>query len=139
MAQRVRDIMTPNPITLDAGATAVDAANMMKKRDVGDVLVTQNGQLRGIVTDRDLVVRCIAEDGDARTSRLEDLCSAQLATLSPEDSIADAVALMERHAVRRAPVIENGSPVGIVSLGDLARERDPDSALGQISSASPNR
>jgi len=139
MAERVREIMTPHPITLDAGATAAEAANMMKKRDVGDVLVSQNGELRGIVTDRDLVVRCLAEEGDARTRRLSDLCSGQLATLSPEDSIADAVALMERHAVRRAPVVENGAAVGIVSLGDLARERAPDSALGQISSASPNR
>jgi len=138
MAGRVRDMMTPNPITLDAGATAAEAANLMKKRAIGDVLVSDGDELRGIVTDRDLVVRCLAEDGDARTRRLLDVCSGQLATLSPDDSIADAVALMEHHAVRRAPVVENGTAVGILSLGDLARERAPDRALGQIS-RSPNR
>jgi CBS domain-containing protein len=139
MTERVRDIMTPNPISLDVQATAGEAANMMKKRNVGDVLVSRGGELYGVVTDRDLVVRCLAEEGDARARRLGEVCTAQLATLSPDDPISEALALMKRYAVRRLPVIENGAPVGIVSLGDLARDQAPDGVLGQISSATPNR
>jgi CBS domain-containing protein len=139
MPDRVREVMTPNPISLDATATALDAANLMKTRDVGDVLVTRGNELYGVITDRDLVVRCIAEGEDASTQRLGELCTTHPATLSPDDSLAEAAALMKRHAVRRAPVVENGAAVGIVTLGDLARMQAPESALGQISSASPNR
>lgn len=138
MPGTVRELMTPHPIVLDVEATAADAAIMMKKCNVGDVLVVRDGSLRGIVTDRDLVVRCLAERSDAKTRRLADLCSTDLATLTPNAEIEDAIRLMEERAVRRLPVVENGAPVGIVSLGDLARARDPRSALGQISSANPN-
>jgi CBS domain-containing protein len=139
MPTQIREIMTPNPIMLDASASVQDAACQMRDRDVGNVLVGRQGQLVGIVTDRDLVVRCLADpDGDGRLT-VGELCSQVVATLAPESAIEDAVEMMERHAVRRLPVVEGGAPVGIVSLGDLARNRDPDSALGQISSAPPGR
>lgn len=138
MSGTVRDLMTPNPIALDVGATAAEAASLMKEQNVGDVLVVQNGALHGIVTDRDLVVRCLASGDQARDSRLEDLCSTEVTTLGPDSSIEAAVRLMEKHAIRRLPVVENGAPIGILSLGDLARARDPQSALGKISSAAPS-
>jgi CBS domain-containing protein len=86
-----------------------------------------------------LVVRGLATDGDTRSKRLGELCTPNVATVSPDDSIDDAVALMKRHAVRRLPVVERGEPIGIVTLGDLARRKEPQSALGSISEASPNR
>jgi CBS domain-containing protein len=138
MSKRVGELMTRDPIVLDAGAKPSDAANAMKVRDVGDVLVSRDGRLFGIVTDRDLVVRCLAENGDPSPTRLDALCSTDLATLEPGDSVEEAVRLMERHAVRRLPIVENGVPVGILSLGDLARARDPRSALARISGADPN-
>jgi CBS domain-containing protein len=135
MASKIRDVMTPAPITLSERQTAADAARMMKECDVGDVLVCgDDGRLVGIVTDRDLVVRCLADHRDGETP-LRGLCTPAVSTLTPGASIDDAVALMRTNAVRRIPVVESGELVGIVSLGDLARERDPDSALGRISAA----
>jgi CBS domain-containing protein len=138
MANRIRDVMTPAPILLSERQTAADAARMMKECDVGDVLVCgDDGRLFGIVTDRDLVVRCLADERDGNTT-LREICSTDVSTLAPDASIDDAVSLMRSCAVRRIPVVENGDLVGIVSLGDLAQERDPNSALGRISSAPAN-
>jgi CBS domain-containing protein len=133
--RQIRDVMTPAPIVLSERQTAADAARMMKDCDVGDVLVCDDrGRLLGIVTDRDLVVRCLADQRDGETL-LREICSCDINTLEPEASIEDAVSLMRSCAVRRIPVVERGELIGIVSLGDLAREREPDSALGRISSA----
>jgi CBS domain-containing protein len=116
----------------------MDAARTMRERDVGDVLVQQEGALCGIVTDRDLVIRCLADGGSPSDSALRDFCSQELATLDAGSSIEDAVELMRSRGIRRLPILDEGRPVGIVSLGDLARERDPDSALGRISAAPAN-
>jgi CBS domain-containing protein len=138
MAKTIRTIMTEEPRTVDAGSTLVDAAKTMKQADIGDVIVTENGKVCGIVTDRDITVRAVAENRDPRSTRVAEICSAELTTLAPDQSIDDAVALMRKSDVRRLPVVEDGRAVGIVSLGDLAVERDPDSALADISAASPN-
>lgn len=137
MAKKIRDLMTRGPIVLEETSTAMEAAMRMKEHDIGDVLVRgTDGNLRGIVTDRDLVVRCLAEKGgDAPGMTLAALCSSDVATLGANASIEDAVSLMEKRAVRRLPIVDGAEVIGIVSLGDLARERDPQSALGQISSA----
>lgn len=100
-------------------------------------LIVQGGMLTGIVTDRDLVVRAIAEGRDA-TSTLGDIVSSEVVSITPTDSADDAIRLMRERALRRVPVVEDGRPVGIVSLGDLAGERDPRSVLGEISTAPPN-
>ena len=92
----------------------------------------------GIVTDRDIVVRTVAETQDPTITTLADICSHRLLTVTPTDSVEEAVRLMRTHAIRRLPVVEGGQAVGIVSLGDLAVERDPGSALGKISGAPPN-
>jgi CBS domain-containing protein len=135
MKRQIRDVMTPAPIMLSERQTAAEAAQMMKECDVGDVLVCgEDGRLSGIVTDRDLVLRCLADHRGADTP-LRDISSGGVSTLAPDASIEEAVALMKGCAVRRIPVLENGELVGILSLGDLAIEREPDSALGRISAA----
>jgi CBS domain-containing protein len=135
----LRDLMTPSPVILDAATTVAEAARHMRDQDVGGVLVASQGELRGIVTDRDIVVRCIAASGQPDTDKLGDLCSEELLTLDADASVDDAVDLMRRCAVRRVPVMDGGSPLGIVSLGDLAIARDPNSVLGQISAAPSTR
>ena len=138
MAKSIKDAMTTKPVSLPASATVADAAQQMRQLDIGDVLVEQEGQLAGIVTDRDIVVRAIAEGRDV-TSKLGDIVSSEVVCITPAESADDAIRLMRERALRRVPVVENGRPVGIVSLGDLAGERDPRSVLGEISSAPPNR
>jgi CBS domain-containing protein len=137
MAKSIRDAMTSTPASLPANSTVADAAQQMRDLDIGDVLVQQEGRLAGIVTDRDLVVRAIAE-GRAVTSTLGDIVSSEVVCITPTDTPDDAIRLMRERALRRVPVVENGKPVGIVSLGDLAGERDPGSVLGEISTAPPN-
>jgi CBS domain-containing protein len=134
----ISEVMATNVVTLDATSTAVEAARMMKDRDIGDVVVRQDDGICGIVTDRDIVVRAVAEAKDPQSVTLADICSHDLVTLAPTDSVSDAVRVMSERAVRRLPVVENGKAVGIVTLGDLAVERDPDSALADISEAPPN-
>ena len=111
----------------------------MRDGNIGDVVVLEDGQVRGILTDRDIVIRALAEGMDPSRTTVGEVCSRELTTLSPTDSIAQAVSIMRDKAIRRLPVVEGGRPVGIVSLGDLAVEREPDSALGGISAAPPNR
>ena len=126
MAQQIRELMTPNPVVLPGTASVHEAARTMRDAEIGDV------------TDRDIVVRLVAEAQNPATTTLADLCSHALVTVRPTDTIEDAVRLMRTHAIRRLPVVEGGQAVGIVSLGDLAVERDPGSALGEISGAPPN-
>jgi CBS domain-containing protein len=139
MANTVRDVMTRDPVALQGRTTLQEAARTMRDRDVGTVLVLQDDSLCGIVTDRDIAVRAIAEGRDPSSTPLADITSDELVSLAPSEPVDRAVELMRRYAVRRLPVVESGRPVGIVSLGDLAVERDPTSALGEISAAQPNR
>lgn len=139
MAQHLRDIMTQKPLTLQTSDTITAAARTMRDGNIGDVVVLENGQICGILTDRDIVIRALAEGMDPSRTTVGQVCSRELTTLSPDDSIAQAVSIMRDKAIRRLPVVEDGRPIGIVSLGDLAVERDPDSTLGGISAAPPNR
>lgn len=137
MADTIREVMTQNPTTVDASATIQEAAQLMDREDIGNVLVVENGEVQGIATDRDIVVRVLAK-GNGPDASVREACSTDLQALRPDDSIDDAIKKMEQADVRRLPVVEDGKPVGIVSLGDLAVEKDTDSALADISSASPN-
>ncbi len=138
MAQTIRDVMTPDPVALPSTSALNEAARQMKERDIGDVIVLADGEVCGVVTDRDIVVRAVAEDRNPSTTKLADICSRDVVTLSPSDSVEDAIAMMREGAIRRVPIVENGMPVGVVSIGDLAVVRDPDSALADISAAPPN-
>ena len=133
------DVMTAHPVALPATSSVVAAARTMRDSDIGDVIVVENGRICGMVTDRDITVRGVAEGRNISSLTLGDICSRQLTTLSPTDSVEDAVLLMREKALRRLPVVEGGKPVGIVSLGDLAITQDPHSALGNISATPANR
>jgi len=138
--ETVQDVMTTDPISLPASASILAAAQKMRSAAIGDVVVLDDdgSKVYGIVTDRDIVVRGIAEGLDPRTNTLDDICSRVLTTVSPDDSIDTAVSLMREKAIRRLPVVKRGRPVGIVSIGDLAIERDSHSALADVSAAPPN-
>jgi len=139
MAERIRDVMTTNPETLPESTTVREAAEAMRANDIGDVVVVDdNGKLSGILTDRDIVVRVVAEGRDPRTTRIGDIASRDLTAVSPDDPVDRAVQLMRDKAIRRLPAVDKGKPVGIVSIGDLALDRDPGSALADISAAPPN-
>lgn len=131
--------MTRDPRTVDTGDTLVDAARVMRDSDIGDVVVMENGQVTGIVTDRDIVVRAIAEGRDPGSTSVGDVCTTGVETADPSASVDDALRIMREHDIRRLPVVKNGRPVGIISLGDLAVEREPESTLADISAASPDQ
>lgn len=135
MAQLVRDIMTPDPVAMPAGTPVREAAQAMRDQGIGDVLVVQGDQLHGIVTDRDLVVRGLAEHDDLSGCTLGEICTREPITATPDDDADSAIARMRHNAVRRIPVLDGGRPVGVLSLGDAAIEKDPGSALADISSA----
>jgi CBS domain-containing protein len=137
MANSVRDVMMSNPLSVEAGASIRQAAEVMRDNGIGDVLVVSDGALRGIVTDRDIVVRALA-DGRQPETAVGDVCSPEIATVEAKADVSKAAELMRERAIRRLPVIDDDQVVGIVTLGDLAREEDPSSALGGISSAPPN-
>ncbi|MFD0004973.1 MULTISPECIES: CBS domain-containing protein [unclassified Streptomyces] len=140
MTQHVRDVMTTHPMTVEPQASVQAVARMMRDEDIGAVLVTEGGRLRGLVSDRDLVVRAVAEGGDPDRTTVAQACSEDLVTVGPDDDLILAVQVMREHSVRRVPVVDREShPVGIVALADLAMERDPGSALGDISAARPNQ
>ncbi|MEU7278281.1 CBS domain-containing protein [Streptomyces sp. NPDC045431] len=142
MAQRarlVRDVMTPGVATVRPDASLVEAAQVMRAQDIGDVLVAEGDRVLGMVTDRDIAVRAVADGADPLTVSAQSVCTPDPVCVTPEDHVADAVELMRRHAVRRLPVVEDGRPLGMVALGDLAVARDPGSALADISRrAEPN-
>jgi CBS domain-containing protein len=139
MAEQVRDVMTPDPACVSAEDTTDKAAQMMRDRDVGSIVVTENGSgVAGIVTDRDIVVRAVADGKDPTEVRVSEVASSNPTTLSADDAIDDAIGRMREENIRRLPVVDGDRPVGIVSLGDLARAQDPNSVLGDISAAPPN-
>ena len=138
MADTVADVMTREPVTIEASEQVVEAARRMRDADAGDVIVVDDGRVVGIVTDRDLTIRVLAE-GKGPSARVGDVCSGDgLVTVGPDTSVAQAVNLMRNRAVRRLPVVENDRAVGVVSIGDLAMEQEPGSALADISAAEGN-
>ena len=139
--QKIQDVMTKTVHCVSESAPIREIARKMRDEKIGDVLVTDaQGKLCGIVTDRDIVVRAVADEGnDLDQLRAKDVCTTdRIVTLEPTADVGEAIKLMTEKAVRRIPVVENEQPVGIVTIGDLAAQRDPDSALGQISQAAPN-
>ena len=137
MPTRVSELMTTDVATVGGPATIQDAATVMRDRSIGDVVVTSNGSVIGILTDRDIVVRALA-DGLGPTTTVESVLTGEVHTLDSDDPIARATQLMREHNIRRMTVMSAGTLVGIVSLGDLAEERDAESVLGAISAAPPN-
>jgi CBS domain-containing protein len=139
MTQTIRDVMTKKPVALDHTATVVDAARAMREGNFGTVIVVKNGKVCGVVTDRDIVIRAVAGSHDPRLVTLGEICTEDVMTVGPDEPLAQVIMLMREKAIRRVPVVEDGHPVGVVSLGDLAKKNDEGSTLTEISSAKPNQ
>jgi CBS domain-containing protein len=137
--QTVKEVMTSHVVTLPSNTTLTDAARTMREQDIGDIVVSDGENLAGLVTDRDIVVRAVAESRDPDTTTIGEIVTSDLITVRPDDTVQSVALLMRDHAVRRVVVTDNGKGlVGIVTIGDLAEEIDPESVLGGISKASPN-
>lgn len=138
MAQKVRELMTSALVSVQPSQPLTAAAQAMRDQGVGAVLVTDGGKLKALLTDRDIVVRVVAGGKDPGKTPVAEACSPDLVTVRPGDDADQAIRRMREHGVRRVPVIEDGKPVGILSIGDMAIERDEDSALADISAKAPN-
>jgi CBS domain-containing protein len=126
---KIRDVMTPNPRTVSPDDTVQTAARIMQAEDTGAVPVVTNGHVLAMVTDRDIVVRVVAEGGST-SGPVRGIATADVIFASPDMSTREASELMSEHQVRRLPVIENDVLVGIVSIGDLAVKENKDSRTG---------
>ena len=139
MPVTISQLMTPDPWTVQETAPIQEAARIMRDADIGDVIVVRDDEsVCGIVTDRDLVVRALADGADPKSTAVADICRHQVVSVSSGDPVDQAVQLMREHDIRRLPVLDGSRLVGIVSLGDLAIDKDPNSALADISKAPPN-
>jgi CBS domain-containing protein len=112
--------MTEDPRSIGASEPVVDAARLMREQHVGSLPVTDNERLVGMITDRDITTRVVAEAADPRTISVGDVFSRDLISVEPDQDLDEALRLMAHHQVRRLPVIENGSLVGIVAQADIA-------------------
>jgi CBS domain-containing protein len=138
MAQIIADVMTGNPVTIERQDSVAEAARRMAAADAGDVIVLDNGTVCGILTDRDIAIRLVAQDKPGSTPVAEIVSDDGVLTVAPDTPLDQAVQLLRSKGVRRLPVVQQGHAVGIVSLGDLAIERDQDSALADVSAARGN-
>ena len=125
----IRDVMTPNPTCVSPDDSIQSAARIMRVEDTGVVPVVENGRPVGVVTDRDIVVRAVAEDGQL-SRPVRDIVTGNFVAARPDMSTREAAELMSEHQVRRLPVVENDHLVGIVSIGDLAVKEGRDSRVG---------
>ena len=120
MAKSVRDTMTENPRSINASASVVEAARLMREEHIGSLPITDDEKLVGMITDRDITTRVVAEAADPTSTSVEDVYSRDLVSVEPDEDLDEALQLMARHQVRRLPVVENGRLVGIVAQADIA-------------------
>jgi CBS domain-containing protein len=120
MAKSVRDAMTEDPRSIGASASVVEAAQLMREEHIGSLPVTDDDQLVGMVTDRDITTRVVAESADPKATSVGDVYSRDLISVEADNDLEEALRLMARHQVRRLPVVENGRLVGIVAQADIA-------------------
>ncbi len=120
--KHVQDLMTSNPRTIGTSTTIVEAARAMKDEDVGPLPIVDGDRLTGILTDRDIVIRVVAEGKDPQATTAGDIASRELVTVDPQQGLDEALRLMQQHQVRRLPVCEeDGRLVGILAQADIAR------------------
>jgi CBS domain-containing protein len=140
-SRSVAEVMSTQLVTVSSDATVVEAARLMRDHDIGPVLVMDGDELRGILTDRDITVRAVAEGRDVATTPVSEVVSQSLTTVSSSDALDTAAETMRGEALRRVVVVEGGRPVGMLSLGDLAQSDeaadDAGIALSDISAAPP--
>jgi predicted transcriptional regulator len=131
-------IMSTDVVALESESPLRSAAEVMRDQDVGSVVVTDGGHVVGIVTDRDIVVRAGAEGRELSATTVGAICTDRVLTVDRDAPVDDVVHLMRDRAVRRIVVTEDDDrPVGVISLGDLARRRDPGSVLADVTAAPP--
>jgi CBS domain-containing protein len=132
MAKSIRNVMTTNPRAVEASTPVVEAAKLLKSEDVGSLPVTQGDRLVGVVTDRDIVIRVVAEGKDVQSATVGEIASRDLVTIDPQQDLDEALRLMAKHQVRRLPVVEeDGRLVGILAQADVAQQGQ-DSKTGQL-------
>jgi CBS domain-containing protein len=136
--RQIRDVMTSSPETVDVSAAIRDAASALERSDIGSIIATDGGHVRGVVTDRDIALRVVAAGRQPASTKVTDVMTPAPAVISPTATVQEAVALMRQHDVRRLPVVDSGRPVGVVSLGDLSTSSEARQLLEDISTAPPN-
>jgi CBS domain-containing protein len=138
MSKTVRDVMTKQPVVLNSDATVKDAAKAMSEHHIGSVVVMERGSPCGIVTDRDITVRAVAAGSDVSRMRLGEICSKSLASVSPDQSVEDAINLMKSKDIKRVLVMSDHTLEGIISLGDLTARGEGEDIQQDLSRAKPN-
>ncbi|MGM8215408.1 CBS domain-containing protein [Bacillaceae bacterium W0354] len=129
MDQTIRDLMSEDVVTVSPQQSVQEAARLMEDNNIGAIPVVENGQVQGIITDRDITLRSTA-DGD-HTATVEECMSRHLTMADPSMDVHEAAKVMAHHQIRRLPVVENGQLVGMLSIGDLAREEIYDDEAGE--------
>jgi CBS domain-containing protein len=136
MGQSIKEVMTSNVRACEPNASIIEVAKLMAREDVGPIPVVEEGRLVGIVTDRDLVVRVLAEGRDPQSTTVGEIASRDVVTVSPDEDLDRALQLLAQHQVRRLPVVEGDRLVGIVAQADVARtgkDRETGEVVEQIS------
>jgi CBS domain-containing protein len=124
---QIRELMTENPRTISAGDSIVDAAKLMREEDAGIAPIVDGDRLVGVLTDRDIAIKIVAEGKDPTSTKATDIASKNLVTIDPQQELDEALRLMAQHQVRRLPVVEeDGKLVGIVAQADVARHASSD-------------
>ncbi len=132
MTMKARDIMTGGAECIGANETLEAAARKMKDLDVGSLPICgEDNRLKGMITDRDIVIKCLAEGGDPRSAKAGDFAEGKPVTIGADDSIEEAIRTMQEHQVRRLPVIDGHDLIGILSQGDIARNY-PEERVGEL-------
>src|SRR5947207_7490225 len=131
MAKSVRDAMTVDPRSIGTSASVVEAARLMREEHIGSLPITDDEKLVGMITDRDITTRVVAEAADPKTTSVGDVYSRDLISIEPDNDLEQALQLMARHQVRRLPVVEDGRLVGIVAQADIALSEN-ETKTGQL-------
>jgi CBS domain-containing protein len=128
---KVQDVMTKNVATVSPNQTVQEAAQIMSEKNIGALPVVENGQVIGMITDRDITLRTSAQGKDPASIRVSEVMTNRVVTGTPDMSVQEAANLMAQHQVRRLPIVENNQLQGMVALGDIATNSASDEAAGQ--------
>jgi CBS domain-containing protein len=131
MGKKVRDAMTPNPTFVSPTQPITEAARIMRDEDVGSLPVCEGDRVTGIVTDRDIVVRGLADGREASQLKVQDVASREVRTVDAEEDLGEALRVMASHQVRRVPVVEGGRLVGVLAQADVA-EHTKEKQTGEL-------
>jgi CBS domain-containing protein len=136
---KIRELMTPAPVAVAPSDSVSEAAKAMREHGIGAVLIQGQGKLAGLVTDRDITVRVLAQGRDPRDVPVIEIASREVVAIGPDDDTGDAARLIAERGVRRIPVVEDGVAIGVISLGDLELARKEErTPLADISAAPPS-